>query len=95
MKTKLIFLLLMFGSVLHAQNTGQRNKAKIDSVLASLNEWDINELDLYERPQAYPKNYITSGETNGWIDTHKEELKELGAEVIWDGKKKRYFLKPE
>lgn len=83
----------MLGSVLFAQKTDLQQKAKIDSIIQSLNEWDTQELDLYERPEAYSNERITSGETNGWIMTHKEHLKELGAEVIWDPKKKKYTLK--
>ncbi len=86
MKEKLVFSILMFSSFLFAQKTEMLHKEKIDSIIQKLNEWDVVELDLYERLEAYSPKLITSGETNRWIIVHKEKLKELGAEVIWNEK---------
>ncbi len=72
------------------QNEGWPNNIK--DLIAHLNTWDKDELDVHERPDEYP-NLVCSGETNGWIVVHKEQLKELGAEVIWDSKNKIYILK--
>lgn len=56
-----------------------------------LNTWDKDELDAFERPQAYP-GFVTSGETNGWVGEHKSQLNELGASVSWNKEKMKYEL---
>lgn len=63
----------------------------INGLIDHLNTWYKDELDAYERPDAYP-NLATSGETNGWVEEHKRMLKELGANVFWNKEKKRYEL---
>lgn len=51
--------------------------------LAKLESWDREECDVAERPAAYPGR-VASGETNGYLDTQKAALRELGVEVRWD-----------
>lgn len=63
----------------------------IDGLIEHLNNWNKDQLDAYERPEAYP-NFITNGETNGWISEHKRLLKNLGATVIWNKEKLKYEL---
>ena len=63
----------------------------IGGLMAHLNKWDKSELDAHERPEAYP-NFKSSGETNGWVQAHKDQLAELNAEVIWNADKQRYEL---
>lgn len=67
---------------------------EVQSLIDHLNTWDKDELDAYERPQAY-RNFLTSGETNGWIGEHKRKLLELGASVYWNKEKMKYELKKE
>jgi len=62
-------------------------------LLGKLNSWDGEECDIHERPEAYPDR-VASGESNGWIDTHKEGLAKLGYEVAWDAKVRRYLFAP-
>ena len=58
-------------------------------VLNRLNDWHKEECDVHERPQLYP-NRKPSGETNGWINSNKQELGKLGVSVRWNPDKKRY-----
>jgi hypothetical protein len=51
--------------------------------LDKLNSWDAEELDVAECPTSYPGR-IPSGETNGWIHTHKRGLEDLGFYVHWN-----------
>ena len=66
---------------------------KAQEILDDLNEWDIEELDIFENPDKYP-NRMASGETGGWVLSHKRELKELGYSVRWNNDKKLYELEP-
>ncbi|UIR57533.1 hypothetical protein LZQ00_06860 [Sphingobacterium sp. SRCM116780] len=66
-------------------------KQEINKLLQKLNSWSSENLDSYERPFAYP-NYVSSGETDGWVTSHKNQLYQLGATVIWNEKKKLYEL---
>ncbi len=85
--------LVMTPGILDAQET-EILYAKADSILARLNDWDQDELEHYERPQLDPDR-VTSGETNGWIETGKAELKELGVLVVWNNELRRYdFAEP-
>lgn len=61
----------------------------LDKLLAHLNSWDKEELDAYERPEAYP-NFKTSGESNAWIAEHKKRIKRFNAKFVWDKKQKQY-----
>jgi hypothetical protein len=54
-----------------------------------LNRWDKFSLDVCERPDAHP-GIVDTGETNGWIYAHKEELAKLGVEVRWNVDKMMY-----
>lgn len=65
------------------------NEAEIQSLIAKLNGWDKDELHVYEMQQHFP-DQKTSGETNGWIGTHKEALEALGIQVRWDAIKREY-----
>lgn len=67
---------------------------EVQALVDHLNTWDNSELDAYERPQAYP-GFATSGETNGWVREHKNQLKELGASVYWNKEKMKYELEKE
>ena len=64
---------------------------EIKQALDRLNDWDKEEMDVHERPERYP-NRKPSGETNGWIHTHKDKLAELGVSVRWNADKKQYEI---
>jgi len=61
-------------------------------LLEHLNSWDKGELNIAERPRAH-KGRIASGETNGWIGSHKDMLRAIGYEVRWDPAGGRYLMK--
>ena len=68
----------------------------IEKLLAKLNSWvannvGANDVDAYERPYAHP-NYISSGETNAWVNSLQRQIYQLGATIIWNEKKKIYEL---
>jgi hypothetical protein len=63
----------------------------IEGLIDHLNDWYKDELDVYERPEAYP-NRITDGQTGGWVIAHKEALGRLGAKVRWDSEAMSYVL---
>ena len=56
-----------------------------------LNDWHAEELLAYNEPERFP-DQITSGETNGWISTHEEELRKLGVSVAWDKTDQKYRI---
>lgn len=96
MKNKITILLLTvflfaIGNVSLADNF-QHKKAY--EILERLNSWDKTEIDAYERAEYYhkEKNYIASGETEGWISSNKEELNKLGYMAIWNSEKLIYEL---
>ena len=55
-----------------------------------LNDWHADELLAYNEPERFP-NRMTSGETNGWISVHEEQLKELNTEIS-DRKQQKYVI---
>ena len=55
------------------------------------NSWDIEELIAYNEPERFP-NFKTSGETNGWIATHEEQLKKMKVDITWDRKQQKYVI---
>jgi hypothetical protein len=63
----------------------------VQGLIEHLNKWDKNELDVFERPDAYP-NIKSSGETNGWVEEHKRQIEKLGAKIIWDSQNLKYEL---
>ncbi len=63
----------------------------IDGLIKHLNNWDTEELAAYEQPNAYPK-YKTSGETNGWIITHKKLLQAKGVSIKWNKERMLYQI---
>ena len=66
----------------------------VAGLVKQLNEWYRDELILYNEPEAFP-NQNSSGETGGWISSHIEELKKLGADVNWDKLQKKYVIVKE
>jgi len=65
--------------------------SEIRKILDKLNQWDKEEMDVYENRAAYPGR-VSSGETNGWVETHKALLLEKGAKVNWNHSALRYEL---
>jgi hypothetical protein len=65
--------------------------SEVQAIVDKLNDWDKEELDVVECPNLYP-NRVSSGETKGWIITHKQELEKLGFTVKWNHDKKIYEL---
>ncbi len=57
--------------------------------LDRLNSWDPEELDVAQRPGAYPQR-AASGETNGWISSNQEFLNDYGVYVAWDGPARKF-----
>jgi hypothetical protein len=66
----------------------------ISENLASLNEWDHEELDVYECPSRHPGREA-AGETGGWIISHKQALKDLGVYVRWNCETKAFEITTE
>jgi hypothetical protein len=66
-----------------------RAPAGARAVLDKLNGWPRDEIDVFERPRSYPGR-VASGETNGFLGTHKTALHELGVDVQWDAMASRY-----
>jgi hypothetical protein len=64
-------------------------ETEAERLLSELNSWPEDELDAYERPGEYP-GLFASGETVGWVETHKELLKDEGIRVKWNTAKKIY-----
>ena len=95
-----MFILFLFHALLSCNGQNSTNKSDggwpkdVNGLIKHLNEWSPPELDIYERPLLYP-NHKTSGETNGWIEEHKNALKILGAEVTWDSTVMKYKLKKQ
>ena len=56
-----------------------------------LNDWHADELLAYNEPERFP-NRVTSGETNGWISSHEDELKKLGVTIGWDETDQKYII---
>jgi hypothetical protein len=67
-------------------------ETEAERLLAELNSWPEDELDAYERPEEYP-GFVSSGETGGWVLTHKELLKDEGVRVKWNAEKMQYEIK--
>jgi len=85
-----VFTLVLFGLACSKKNnmTGEE-PVEAQKILEKLNDWDKTELDIFEKPDKYPDR-IVSGQTKGWVETHKEDLKKLGFTVIWNSDKKVY-----
>ncbi|MFH2141171.1 MAG: hypothetical protein ABIJ97_02020 [Bacteroidota bacterium] len=110
MKTLLIFLLFAFFqlSLFSQVNSEQVVKpitstdkeqiigwtGTVEELVAHLNNWDKDEIHLYENAAAFPDKK-TSGETNAWIALHKKKIEEMGASVYWDADLKEYKLNKE
>jgi len=62
-----------------------------DRLLAHLNAWDTNELELHARPETRP-DQTPSGETNGWVQAHLERLGALGVSVAWNARQRCYGI---
>jgi len=90
---RLIILSIFLGFVLAVSVSCSGQKKEISSTaqasLNKLNSWDSEELDVAECPNLYPGR-VVSGETNGWIFAHKEELRKLGVAVQWNCETKIY-----
>ena len=56
-----------------------------------LNDWHADELLAYNEPERFPDR-VTSGETNGWISAHEEELKKIGILIEWDKTGQKYKI---
>jgi len=65
---------------------------KVVELLARLNSWDRQECDVAERPTLYPGR-TASGETNGFLGTHKELLSFAGVEVEWVWQVRTYRIR--
>lgn len=64
-----------------------------DDMLIHLNDWDKEDLDLLERPDAYKKLGRGPRETTtAWVMHHKKRFQELGIAIKWDPKQKLYVL---
>jgi len=59
-----------------------------------LNNWHHDELVAYNESDKSP-NFKTSGETNGWISTHEEELAKLDTKVRWDHAQQKYVIETD
>lgn len=67
------------------------------AVLARMNEWctaQADECDVAERPDAHPGR-AASGETNGWIHSHREQAAEHGITAVWDVGGRRFVPQVE
>jgi hypothetical protein len=64
---------------------------EVKKLLVELNGWYKDQLDLVECSDKYP-NYSSDGETEGWVNVHKQKLKELGFIAKWNSNKKIYEL---
>ena len=62
-----------------------------DGLVAHLNDWHKDELIAYNEPERFP-NFVTSGETNGWISAHEEQLAKLRVEINWDSDNSKYVI---
>lgn len=60
-------------------------------VLNKLNAWDSDELDAAECPCWHPGR-ISTGETNAWIASLKQDLMTLGFVARWNHRKMIYEL---
>ena len=93
MRQKLLLSVFLLGAVCalaYARSCQNRNISPTAKVmLDKLNSWDSDELNVAECPQDHPGR-VVSGETNGWILAHKEELQKLGVRVRWNCGKKMY-----
>ncbi|MEM6798757.1 MAG: hypothetical protein AAF589_04515 [Planctomycetota bacterium] len=56
-----------------------------------LNDWHADELLAYNEPERF-SNRVMSGETNGWISAHEDELKKLGVMIAWDKTDQAYKI---
>ena len=52
-------------------------------LVAHLNRWDRNQLELVARPELHPHE-VDSGETSGWVEAHKSRLRAMGVDVVWN-----------
>ncbi|MBO6938104.1 MAG: hypothetical protein JJ863_24255 [Deltaproteobacteria bacterium] len=67
------------------------------AVLDRMSEWCTNQgddCDVAERPDAYPDR-ISSGETNGWIHSHREQAAEHGIAAVWSVSLRRFVSQVE
>jgi hypothetical protein len=62
-----------------------------EALVAHLNRWDREELDVFERPDAYPGR-VGSGETAGWVTEHERQLGVLGVDAVWIPAEKCYGM---
>jgi hypothetical protein len=62
--------------------------AEAAPILANMNAWCAEvggDCDVAENPAAHP-HQVAAGETNGWIASHREQLRAYGVDVVWDGR---------
>lgn len=76
-----------------------RNRKEAEAILKRLNDWDKEELKLYEDIAAGNDGHrslvIPSGETNGWIYACEEELGKLGFQAMWNREAEQYDLRKQ
>lgn len=66
-------------------------QSALDRLNASCaDEFWKSEIDMIERPETRPKDYIISGEVNGFVLECKECLAKLGVHVKWNPSKQLY-----
>lgn len=66
--------------------------ARQRAALERLNEWCASypdECDVAERPEAHPQR-VPSGETGGWLRSQRAALSDVGLEVVWDPRARRF-----
>ena len=66
-------------------------------VLDELNRWCASQdgdCDVAMRPDAYP-GHVAAGETNGWIESHRERLAKLGVAIAWEPGRFRFETEVE
>ena len=63
-------------------------------LLSRLNDWHADELYLYNNPKiAMQKNFMVSGESNGYIESMLEQLAEIEHPAEWNDKTREYQFK--
>lgn len=77
--------------------SGESLSPEAQSLLDRLNDscadesWR-REIDMIERPETRPWDYIISGEVNGFVSECKESLAKLGVHVKWNHSKQLYEM---
>lgn len=68
---------------INTATTSPEASSQVSEILSKLNSWHTEELYVFECHKQFPGR-VASGQTGGWVLSHKRLLKDLGIYVHWN-----------